>query len=193
MNKVEAAQEFVLNVHGRKVGGHYVELGAFHSSEGSNTNILEKDYAWKGVSFEIEADKHLEFTLNRTNPCILGDARKFNFTEYFTQNNFPNQIDFLQVDIDSGYDQYGQPIDPYCSLQGLLAVPLNTYRFSVITFEHDFNMYLKADAQRDAVREIMHSFGYIIAGKHPHEDWFVDPYSLKVSDYKPFFQLEGSY
>ena len=61
--------------------------------------------------------------------------------KYFKENNYPEQIDFLQVDIDAGYTPEGRPKgSPYYSLHGLLAIPLNLYRFTLITFEHDANI-----------------------------------------------------
>ena len=43
-NEISAQEEFVLELLENKKGGHYVELGAFHSKNGSNTNkrTLEK-------------------------------------------------------------------------------------------------------------------------------------------------------
>jgi hypothetical protein len=84
------------------------------------------------VSFEIRDEWRKEFKENRSNPC-MGDALSFNYISYFEENNFPKQIDFLQVDIDAGYDDLGQPVgNPYLKLHGLLAVPLKQYRFSMV-------------------------------------------------------------
>lgn len=189
MNHITQPQQFVLDVLQKKENGYYVELGAFHSTENSNTNLLESEYGWQGVSFEIVSKLHEEFVANRKNPCILGDARKFDFLSYFKQHNFPEQIDFLQIDIDEGYDELGQPKDPYCSLQGFIAIPWNHYRFSVVTFEHDTTMWIKGDAQRDAVREIMYSYGYMLAARQPHEDWWIDPRAIDLHFAKQFFQF----
>ena len=46
-------EKFVLDLLKNKTNGYYVELGAFHSKDGSNTYYLENDYNWNGVSFEI--------------------------------------------------------------------------------------------------------------------------------------------
>jgi hypothetical protein len=187
-----SAQDFVLNLLDNKTGGYYVELGAFHSTIGSETNRLERDHAWNGVSFEIVPELHAEFISNRKNPCILGDARTFDYVSYFKENNFPKQIDFLQVDIDAGYEpSTGRAIDPYCSLQGLMAIPWNHYRFSVITFEHDFAMNIHAAAQRDAVREIMLGYDYFLAGRLPHEDWWFDPSAIEFNHAQKYFHFDA--
>jgi hypothetical protein len=186
-----AQEEFVLNILKNKKNGHYVELGAYHSKNGSNTYRLENEFDWTGVSFEIVPELHKEVSENRKNPCILGDATKFNYIKYFEENNFPNQIDYLQVDIDAGYDGYGRPVgSAYTSLHGLIAVPLNQYRFSVITFEHDANMYWKNTSIRDMQREILDSLGYSLVVREIHEDWWVDPNVVSMGQYRKFFKWD---
>lgn len=193
MNHNRNAEDFVLEVLKNKSDGHYVELGAFHSQDGSTTYKLEKEFDWSGVSFEIVPEFHKEITMNRKNPCILGDATKFNYIKYFEENNFPKQIDFLQVDIDAGYDDFGRAIgNPSLSLLGLLAIPLNTYRFSVITFEHDSLIEFKNTSMRDAQREILHSLGYSLVVRQSHEDWWVDPNVVSYKEYKNYLRMDAS-
>jgi hypothetical protein len=163
MHEITNEEQFIISLLKNKKNGYYVELGAAHYSNGNNTYLLERDYDWTGVSFEIDDDMRKDFNLNRKNPC-MGEALSFDYTKYFEENNFPKQMDFLQVDIDAGYDSYGRPIgNSHTTLQGLVAVPLNTYRFTVITFEHDANMYWRNSSIRDAQREILDSFGYSLA------------------------------
>jgi hypothetical protein len=182
--------KLILDLLKEKRNGYYVELGAFHSKVGSNTHKLETEYDWNGVSFEIVPDFHKEFISNRRNPCILADATKFNYLKYFEENNFPKQIDFLQIDIDSGYNEMGRPQgDPYQSLKALIAMPLNEYRFTFITFEHDASIDYKATSIRDAQREILHSFGYNMLVRTHSEDWWVDPTVIKYMDYRPKFKI----
>ena len=158
---------------GYKNDGFYVELGAYHSKNGSNTYHLETDYTWSGVSFEIVDEKREEFELNRKNPCF-GDALEFDYLSYFKDNNFPKQIDYLQVDIDAGYDENIKPLTPFTTLLGLITLPLTQYRFNVIVFEHDVNMYWRMKSSRDAQREILDGLGYTLIWKEEHEDWWVD-------------------
>jgi hypothetical protein len=185
-------EDFVIDILGKKTNGYYVELGAFHSTDGSNTYNLETEYDWKGVSFEIKPEWHKEITANRKNECVLGDATKFNYIKYFEENNFPKQIDYLQVDIDGGYDYAGRAVgNPDLSLLGLIALPLNTYRFSVITFEHDANIEYKNIAMRDAQREILDALGYSLVRRLHHEDWWVDPEVIPYPVYKNYFRMES--
>ena len=177
-------ESFVLNLFNQKKNGHYVELGAFDSKLGSNTYYLENTYGWSGVSFEILDDRRNEFISNRKNPCY-GDALNFNYINYFEENNFPKQIDYLQVDIDAGYKENGRPFgNHYLTLLGLISLPLTQYRFSIITFEHDTNMYFRNSAMREAQREILDSLGYTLVVRETHEDWWVDPNVFPINDYR---------
>lgn len=183
-------EAFIIDILKEKKNGYYVELGAAHYSNGNNTYLLEKEYGWKGVSFEIVDSMREEFNLNRENPC-MGDALSFNYTQYFEENNFPKQIDFLQLDIDAGYDLSGRPVgNSHWTLHGLVAIPLNTYRFTLITFEHDANMYWRNSTMRDAQREILDSFGYSLVHRSVHEDWWVDPNVISLEGYREFFHWQ---
>lgn len=182
---VSNQEEFILKVLKNKREGHYVELGAAHSKNGSNTYRLENEFNWKGVSFEIVPELHKEVSENRKNPCILGDATKFNYVKYFEENNFPKQIDYLQVDIDAGYNLHGRPVgSAYTTLHGLLAVPLTQYRFSVITFETD--LYKDGSESADQCHNILTQFGYKLVIKNvanegfPYENWYVDPIAVNL-------------
>jgi hypothetical protein len=189
-HKATNEEQFIIDILKGKRNGYYVELGAAHYSDGNNTYLLEKEYDWVGVSFEIVDSMREEFNLNRKNPC-MGDALSFNYIKYFEENNFPKQIDFLQVDIDAGYDNAGRPVgNAHWTLQGLLAVPLNTYRFTVITFEHDANMYWKNESIRNAQREILDSFGYSLVSRSIHEDWWVDPSVISHGEYREFLRWD---
>ena len=183
-------EKFVIEIFNEKKNGVYVELGAFDSKLGSNTFHLESDYDWSGVSFEVSEDRKLEFQTNRKNPCF-GDALEFNYISYFENNNFPKQIDYLQVDIDAGYQHDGRPFgNHYLSLLGLISLPLTQYRFSIITFEHDANMYFRNSAMRDAQREILDSLGYALVVREKHEDWWVDPAVFPINDFRKYLRWE---
>ena len=182
-------ERFVLDITQNKTNGYYVELGAFHSSQGSNTFFLEKDYNWNGVSFEITEERRKEFIQNRSNPC-MGDALNFNYIKYFEENNFPKQIDYLQIDIDQGYDTSMRPFDAYTTLHGLISIPLTQYRFTVITFEHDANMYWKNTSIRDMQREILDSLGYTLVVREVHEDFWVDPLVIEQDHFRKFLRWD---
>jgi hypothetical protein len=176
--------DFVIKTLDHKTGGVYVEIGAYHSKDISNTYLLEKDYGWTGVSFELEPDRVEEFNANRVNKCYEADATVFDYKALFDRLGLPKQIDYLQVDIEPAIN----------TLSALLALPLNEYRFSIITFEHD----LYADSFNVNVKnkqiEVLSGLGYELVREnvdlghpdYPFEDWWIDPNIIKLGDSLPF-------
>ena len=118
---------FVRVMLGFKTGGSYVEIGAAEPKQSNNTFILERDFRWSGISFDIEPFLVEAFRAVRVNPCLVADATTFDYLNYFIENKFPKQIDYLSLDIDPAEITY----------QALQRLPLSDYRFSVITYEHD--------------------------------------------------------
>jgi hypothetical protein len=93
-------ESFVLNILENKREGYYVEIGGFHSTQISNTYLLETQQKFRGIALEVNESRYQEYNSNRINPCLKSDARKFNYKEYFVKNGFPNRIDYLQCDIE---------------------------------------------------------------------------------------------
>ena len=89
--------------------------------------LLEKKFGWRGVSFELDDSKVEFFNLRRKNKCICTDATSFDYKALFDERNYPKQIDYLQLDID--------PCE--ATFETLKKLPLDDYRFSVITYEHE--------------------------------------------------------
>ena len=188
----KAFVDFVLDINRHKRDGYYVELGSADPIEGNNTYELEKEYGWKGVSFDLDEGQSKKFNEVRANPSLMEDATKFDYRKYFEENNFPLRIDYLQVDIDSGYLPNGRPMgNPAQSLLGLIALPLNVYRFNVITFEHDASNYYKLNSVRDAPREILDSPGYSLVKRFHYEDWRIDSEVMDFQVYKYHLHLEA--
>lgn len=184
--------QFILDINKNKKEGYYVELGSADPIEGSNTYELETDYGWKGVSFDLDKNQSAKFNSIRKNPSLCEDATKFDYRKYFEENDFPKRIDYLQVDIDSGYQENGRPLgNPAQSLLGLIALPLSEYRFNVITFEHDASNYYKLNSVRDAQREILDALGYSLVKRWGYEDWWIDPEIMDFQEYKHFLYMEA--
>ena len=100
-NWSQAMQDmFVLSMHDGKKNGVYVEIGADLPRIINNSYLLETKYGWSGVSFEYDKDKVDFFNSIRDNKCVCTDARTFDYKTFFEENNFPKQIDYLQLDID---------------------------------------------------------------------------------------------
>lgn len=183
-------ESFVLNINKHKKNGFYVELGGSHSRNDSNTYNLETYYDWKGFAIEIIPELQEEYSLNRKNPCVLGDAMTFDYLTHFRENNFPEQIDFLSINIDPGYANNGRlQGNPAQSLLGLIALPLMHYRFTTITFEHDSLEHYKNESIRDAQREILDALGYSLVVRDWTEDFWVDPNVMEYSEYKKYFKM----
>jgi hypothetical protein len=158
--------DFVLSILGNKKNGVYLEVGAGDYKDMSNSYLLEKEYGWSGIGIEIDSALCKDHAINRSNLCINKDALTINYHEYLPSIAINKRIDYLQIDIDD---------DPkYANLLGLINVPLNEYRFNVITFEHDLVRSYKFKDMRDAQREILDSLGYVLVVPGIAEDWWVD-------------------
>ena len=169
-NYSQALQDiFVLTMLNGKENGTYVEIGGAHPININNTYLLESVFNWSGVSFEINTDLANFYNNERLNKCICTDATQVNYSKVFEENNLPNQIDYLQVDIDPSYQ----------SLAALKKIDLKNYRFSVITFETD--VYQGSTAVLEQSRNILQGNGYQLVASnvkncgHAFEDWYVDP------------------
>jgi hypothetical protein len=160
-----------------KKNGFYVELGSADPYIESNTFLLESEFGWTGLALEIDKQVADGYNLSdRKNKCINEDALRFDYLNYFKENNFPKTIDFLQIDID-GHD------DGNCLL-ALISLPMLQYRFSTIIIEHDLSQNYKRHPMRDAQREILSSLGYKLIGQTLSEDWWVDPKSVNQEAYR---------
>lgn len=166
---------YTLSMLHEKKNGYYVELGSGDPREGNNTWLLEKEYGWKGLAIDIDKNLAEKYNNTRSNECIAADALQFDYEAYFKEHNFPQVIDYLQIDIDG--HEHG-----LCML-ALLALPMLKYRFRVITIEHDLCMNFKLEGMRTAQREILHSLGYKLSGQLDGEDWWVDEKELPLPIY----------
>ena len=171
---------FVLSMLDGKKNGVYVEIGADQPRVISNTYLLENNFDWSGVSFELDADKVTYFNSIRKNKCFCEDATSYDYKSLFEERNYPKQIDYLQLDIDPAEG----------TLRALKVLPLNDYRFSVITYETD--VYSSGADIQDEQIEILESHGYQLVAKNvkcegnPYEDWWIDPAIVSEDVWKPY-------
>lgn len=169
---------FALTMLNGKTNGTYVEIGAMDAVFISNTYLLEKEFGWKGLSIDIDSTTKKTFKKNhRKNSVIIQDALTIDYSAVFKKNNFSYQIDFLQVDIEPQAN----------TLNCLKILPLDTYRFSVISYETDYydpSVSREASKKnRDESRHILLAHGYElvvgnvanVSNEDPFEDWYVDP------------------
>ena len=171
---------FVLSMLDGKRNGIYVEIGADQPRVISNTYLLEKDFDWSGISFELDSDKVAFFNTIRKNKCLCEDATLYDYKSLFEERSYPKQIDYLQLDIDPAEG----------TLRALKTLPLDDYRFSVITYETD--VYSSGADIQDEQIEILESHGYQLVAKNvkcegnPYEDWWIDPAIVSENIWKPY-------
>ena len=70
---------FVLSMLDGKRNGIYVEIGADQPRVISNTYLLENNFDWSGISFELDADKVAFFNTIRKNKCLCEDATLYDY------------------------------------------------------------------------------------------------------------------
>jgi hypothetical protein len=167
----QAGQEsFVINTLREKQNGFYLEIGAYDSKIMSNTYLLETQFGWTGVGLEIDPSRANEYNTNRSNKCLNVDATTFDYLDYFIKNDLPTRIDYLQIDIEPAYQ----------SLNALKALPLDRYRFSVVTFEHDLYVDTNNALIKQEAIDIFEKFNYKLVEENVmhegnvFEDWWID-------------------
>lgn len=158
---------FVLAVLGGKRDGAYLEIGAAHSHDNSNTALLE-EFGWSGVGVELKkelADQHAR----RRNRVINGDALSLDYASILASPPFGEVIDYLQLDIEP----------PKNTFEALLMIPFDRHRFRVITYEHDHYADVSR-SYREKSRRYLSSLGYTLvvndvapAPGCSFEDWWV--------------------
>jgi len=165
--------QFAANILKFKKDGYCVDIGSCHSVISNNTYYFQ-GLDWTSISIEIERGYNESYS-TRTNGVHLNkNALEVNYKETFEEYEFPKSIDYLSLDVDT------------LSLDVLRILPLDEYRFKVITIEHDG--YLYGDKYRDQQRNLLNSYGYLLVcsnvyveqpgyeGKEcPFEDWWIDP------------------
>jgi hypothetical protein len=134
----------------------------------------------------VEYDKSFEEsykTLRSNSIYVIDDARNVNYREILDNNNFPKNMDYLQIDLD---------VDNKSTLDTLLLLEqtvFDEYKFATITFEHDIYTGNFFDT-REISRKIFEKRGYLLAfpdvtvywnGKHqPFEDWYIHPDLISI-------------
>lgn len=160
---------FVLTMLNGKCNGTYLELGSADPYYGNNTALLEQ-LGWTGISLDFDPGFVNTFAQQRKNTVVEVDATQADYDELL-QPLQTKIIDYLQVDCDP----------PTVSYNALTKIPLQTYKFRVITFEHDAYVD-ETSSVREKSRKHLESFGYELVVSNiapddysPYEDWWVHP------------------
>lgn len=169
--------QFAANILKFKKNGYSVDIGSCHSVISNNTYYFQS-LDWTSISVEIEQRYNESYSTRKNGIHLNENALKVNYKEVFKEYEFPKKIDYLSLDVDT------------VSLDVLKILPLDEYKFKVITIEHD--AYLYEDKYREQQRSLLISRGYFllcsdvwveqpghagyISGTGcPFEDWWVDP------------------
>lgn len=176
---------FVCMVTKNKKNGTYVEIGSGDPIRGSNTFLLESELSWRGISVEIRPEACSEFIKKRRNLCICADATLINYKKTFKSLKLPQFVDYLQIDCNP----------PSTSLKVLERIPFDDYKFSIITFEHDY--YREHCTVRQQSRRLLHGFRYILAVNdvasrgRSFEDWWFHPDLIDWETISRFRKVDG--
>lgn len=160
---------FVLSAFKGKQNGSYLEIGSGDPHIHNNTALLEEEFGWKGISIDNSEALCYEFKEARRNTIICADATQIDYKQLFNMHSIDNKIDYLQIDCDE------------MSISVLQNMPLDEYKFGIITFEHD--SYRLGTDKKFAAKQILEKAGYICAvsnvGFHAdgyaYEDWYYHP------------------
>lgn len=159
---------FVLTCTIAKKKGTFLEIGGAVPCIGNNTWLLEKEYDWRGFSIELEKEFTDQWEGVRKTKIYQDDALTFDYVKALKKHKMPKQIDYLSLDLEP----------PEITWECLKKLPLDEYRFTVITYEHDA---YRGWADRYSHREYLESYGYELVaqdvsnGSLPQEEWYVDP------------------
>ena len=180
MSYSQAFQDlFVISIMKQKQNGYFLEIGSNDPIIHNNTYLLESQYNWKGLMVEYHSSFEQLYNQHRPNSIYkIADARQINYREIMDTNNFPINIDYLQIDLDVNNKS---TLDTFLLLNQTV---FDKYKFATITFEHDIYTGNYFDTQKIS-REILKNRGYILVfpdvsvlweGEYkPFEDWWVHP------------------
>ena len=182
---------FTVNVLKHKKNGTFLEIGSHDAININNTYLLEKNYGYKGIMIEVDSSWLPSYIEHRQNSIhIINDATKVDYLKVLSENNFPSNIDYLQIDLDENNKS------SLNTLELLDKTVFNQYTFAIIHFEHEYIHSNKWKTKEKSI-DILEKRGYIKVFENvccckgaPAEDWYVHP-SLVDMEYIKDLQLKN--
>lgn len=140
-----------------KTNGFFVDIGASYHDTWNNSEFFEKQRNYRGIAVEMNTEFANPWSKHRPNTVMyVEDATAVNYRKVLADNNAPDFIDFLSVDIDPNTATW----------QALLKVMDTKYTFGVIAFEVDYGGDI-TNPQRFSVRDPSRAYlsarGYVLA------------------------------
>jgi FkbM family methyltransferase len=190
---------FALSKLGFKRDGYFVEFGATNGLDASNTYLLEKNFGWSGILAEPARCWHSALNLNRncnietncvwsrtgetlvfhevTNPDLSTiaqfagadhhgrhrssgrsyEVQTISLLDLLRKYEAPEEIDYLSIDTEGS------------EFEILSAFDFGTYRFRVITCEHNYS------SAREKLQALLEANGYCrkMQEVSQFDDWYV--------------------
>lgn len=163
--------------------GKYLEIGGQEPISNNNTYLLHRAFGWRGVSVELDPSHVPSWRQHRKDSnLVIADALTIDYENALPLwfGSHSKRVDYLQLDIDPSFN----------TLRVLKRLPLDEWRFSVVTFETD--AYTLDRRARDESRAILSDHGYVLVAEDvsvlfspispepiPFEDWWVDPQAVE--------------
>lgn len=166
--------------------GFFLDLGCSDGIDRSNTFLLEKA-GWNGILIDYDASQVSRAARARKSLCEVMDVTKPGGIEEALQRlNAPKVLDYISLDVDEA------------SLSCLLNLPLETYSFKFLTFEHDIYVG-RADCydRKNLSEPFLKKYGYIkitdnvTCEGHPYEDWYANPKFIPETAYAKILGTTG--
>lgn len=164
---------------------YFIDIGCWVPDTLNNTLKLENE-GWDGISLDI-TDLTKEWEKRKTK-FICCDALTIDYKKIFNDNNFPNIIDYLSIDLE-GYDT---------RVKALKRVFSSGREFKVITIEHDSYRGYEY-SEKIPQREFLNNLGYVLVGDNVHlsgnpfEDWWINPKFILKEKYENLISKNVEY
>lgn len=162
---------FVIEKTKQLRNGIFVDIAAGHPTNINNTYLLESEYNWDGISIEINSAFNKNWESRKTK-YLNKDAFDIDYKKEFDlildKHNLKNKkMNYLSLDLEP----------PRLTNELLHFLPLQEYKFDIITYEHD--LYRVGDKHKIDAKNYLESLGYELAVENvsnenlPYEDWYI--------------------
>lgn len=160
-----------------KRDGFFLDVGGSYYQQWNNSFFFEKERNYRGVAVELESRFADPWKEHRPNTVMYNeDATQLDYSRILAENNAPDFIDFLSIDI-----------DPNTATWEVLQKVMQTkYTFGVIAFEVDYGGDVSNPQRfsvRDPSRSLLVTKGYILVKEIFSGEYHVDDMWVHKSIY----------